>query len=614
MSDTTMELEPLYDAADGEVIDAVEEPTFPPTRLEGWLIAAVFAVVYGVIGYFTVVNGHIVQFGALERLADAYMAWWNDPPRLAAIGLSASPIGTLVFLGPALVKPLATSLVALPIVTAIAGGGTMAILNTLMARCGLGRLVRYLVLILVGLNPMTVFYAGNGSPEMIGVFLAACSLLAIVSWRITDETRYLVGAGLAVGIAVMVDYNFLAWGLALMLTIAFVGPGPRGGQTKLRASLLLYLTPVFYSVLIWSILNGVILNSPFRWLEIGSVQTQTNLNPTVGAASAQLGTAAGDLGQVILGVAPLLFLAVPLLLISVLGRRDSLGFGLVVVPVFAAAAIVGVALLEDRAGYVSLSTALPLVVAAIAALAWLYREEPSWRFIVVLSIVGGLAAAMPLSWHAMRHFEYQDQEQAFTRYVETRESQEGTPSIGGYRVGIDPERAMADYIDNRLRPPSNSILTDSNVTYGVELLSGRPSLFVDRADHSEGEWLTIRDHPYGKVRYMLVANGGSGDLIRQRYPGLDLGAQPGLVPIFHTSRYVLVQLEPGVVPAASVSGRNRLRNQPRLITPKAPLEPPAVRRSSPSEAGLSPLPEEPQASSQAEEAEGVNSAPQVEGE
>jgi hypothetical protein len=614
MAETTMEIERLYSAPDDDVIDVVEEPTFPSTRLEGWLIALIFFLVYGVVGYLVVADGHIVQFGALERLADAYMAWWNDPPRLAAIGLSTAPVGTLAFLGPALVKPLATSLTALPLVSALAGGGTMAMLNTLMARCGLGRYVRWIVLLLVGLNPMMVFYAGNGSPVMIGVFLATCSLLAIISWRITDETRYLVGAGLAVGVAVMVDYTFLAWALALLLAIAFVGPGPRGGQTKLRSSLLLYLTPVFYAVLIWTILNGVILNSPFRWLEIGSVQTATNLNPAINSVSANLGTAAGDLAQVILGVAPLAFLAVGLLLISIFGRRDSLGLGLIVVPVFAAAAILLVALLEDRADYVSLATGLPLLIAAIAALAWLFREEQGWRFILVLALVGGAAAGVPLAWHAMRHYEYQDQEQAFTRYVETQESQEGTTSLGGYRVGIDPELAMADYIDNRLKPPKNSILTDSNVTYGVELLTGKPSLFVDRADHSEGEWLTIRDHPFGKVRYMLVANAGSGDLIRKRYPGLDLGAQAGLVPIFHTDRYVLVQLEPGVVPAASVAGRNRLRNQPRLITPKAPLEPPSAHHVAPIEAGLSPLPEEPQAAEAPEEEAGLNSAPQVEGE
>lgn len=626
MTDSTIDLQHLLDAngaaappaaeADAGLPAAPEEGAFVATRAEGWVIAIVFAAAFFAAGYFTIVHGHIVQFGAMERLADAYMAWWNDPPKLAAVGLVLAPIGTLVFLGPALIKPFATSLEALPLITALAAGGTLALLNTLLARCEVKRGVRWLAVLLLAVNPMFVFYAGSGSPEAIGLFLAAGSLLAIVSWRVTDETRYLVGAGIAIGVAVMVDYTYLAWALALMLTIAFVGPGPRGGQTKLRSSLLLFLTPIFYSVLIWTILNGVILESPFQWLEIGTFQPAANLDPAVMGAPAELGTALGDLAEVILGVAPLAFVAVPLLAVSAFGRRDSLGFGLILVPLAAAAAIVIAALLEDRAGYVTLATGLPLAIAAIAAIAWLYRVEPDWRFVCALVILAGLGGAIPLSWNAMQSYEYQDQEQAFTRLVETRDSQEGTSSLGGYRVGIDPELGMADYIDNHLKPARNSILTDSNATYGVVLTSGRPDYFVDRADYSEGEWLTIRDHPFGKVQYMLVANSASGDLIRARYPGLDLGAQPGLVPIFHTDRYVLVQLEPGVVPAPSVSNSNRLRNQPRLITPRTPLSPPPVRPAAPNEAGLSPLPEASSGElpAEAEIESGTSSAPKVEGE
>lgn len=609
MTETTIELDQIYAPSERE--EAAGSRTFPDTRREGLLIAAVFAVVYAVLGYFTVVNGHIVQFDGLERLTDAYMAWWNDPPKLSAIGLSVAPIGTLVYLPLTLVKPLATSLVALPIVTAIGAGATLALLNTLMARCGLGRFVRLAVVVLIGLNPMFAFYAVNGAPEALGLVLAAGALLALVSWQATDETRYLVGAGMAIGVAVLVDYTYIGWALAIMLAIAFIGPGPRGGQAKLRSSLLLFLTPVFYSILIWTILNGVILDDPFRWLEIGSVQFAPNVDPALVQVPASLDTALGDLAEVVFGVAPLAFLVLPLLVVSAFGRRDTLGFGMIAVLLIAAGTVVVTALLEDRASFVSLSTALPLLVAAVAAVSWLYRVETSWRFVLVVAAVGGMLLAIPLSWNAMRTYEYQDQEQAFTRFLETRDSQEGSASLGGYKVGIDPELGMADYINHRLEPKPNSILTDSSITYGVILLSGRPDLFVDRADYDEGEWLSIRDQPLNEVRYMLVANPGSVDLVRQRYPGLDLGAQPGLVPIFHTDRYVLVQLEPGVIPAASVAA-DRLRKQPRLITPKEPLAPPPLEPLRPGEAGLSPLPETQGGS--APSGEGLSSEPEVIGE
>lgn len=609
-TETAIELEQIYTPFEGE--EAVGSRAFPNTRREGLLITVAFALVYAVLGYFTIVNGHIVQFDGLERLADAYMAWWNAPPKLAAIGLSVAPVGTLVFLGPALLKPFATSLVALPMITAVAGGATLAMLNTLMARCGLGRIIRLAIIVLIGVNPMFAFYAGNGSPEALGLFAAAAALLALISWQITDETRYLVGAGMAIGAAVMVDYTYLAWAIAIMLAIAFVGPGPRGGQTKLRSSLLLFLTPVFYSILVWTILNAVILDNPFQWLQEGSVQFAPNVDPAIGQIPASLDSALGDLAEIVFGVAPLAFVALPLLAVSAFGRRDNLGFGLIGVLLIAAGAIVVTALLEDRASFVSLSTALPLVIASIAALAWLFRVEDSWRFVLVLAAVAGVVLAIPLSWNAMRSYDYQDQEQAFTRFIETRDSQEGSSSLGGYRVGIDPELGMADYINNRLDPQADSILTDSSVTYGVILMSGKPDLFVDRADYDEGEWLSIRDNPFGEVQYMLVANPGSADLVRKRYPGLDLGAQPGLVPIFHTDRYVLVQLERGVIPAASVATPDRLRDQPRLITPDAPLAPPPVSPADPGEAGLSPLPETQGGA--APSADGLSTEPKVEGE
>ncbi len=594
-----------------------KQRTFQSTRREGAAIAAVFAILYAVIGYLTVTSGHIVQFGALERLADAYMAWWNDPPKLAAIGLSSAPIGTLSFLGPALVKPLATSLTALPLITAVAGGGTMAMINTLLARCGFARPMRLLTIALIGINPMFVYYAGNGSPDMLGVFFCTAALLAIVSWKISDEARYLIGAGLAMSVAVMVDYTFLAWALALMLTISFIGPGPRGTQAKLRASLLLYLTPVFYSILIWTILNGIILKSPFRWVEIGNVQTAANLLPGAGLASAGLGQAAGDVAQVVLGVAPLLFIALPVILLSALNRRDGLGFGLFLIGLAAVAAIVGGALLEDRASYVSLATGLPLLIAALAAMAWVFWAESAWRPFVGIAILVGLGAAIPLSWNAMKTYSYQDQEQAFTRFVESRSTQEGTTSLGGYRVGIDPELSMANFIDNRLHPKPNSILTDSKVTYGVVLLSGKPQTFVDRADLSEGEWLSVRDNPAGQVRYMLVANHNESDLIRKRYPGIALGEQAGLVPIFHTDRYALVEVEPGASAKTANPAHRSHSNQPRLFTPPAPLEVGPVQTGTGAEgAGLSPLPaEEGEATpAEAEEAGAANSAPKVEGE
>ena len=54
-----------------------------------------------------------------------------------------APLGSIVFMPLALIKPLATSLVALPVVTAIAAGLLMAMLNSTMRRCEFPACLRY---------------------------------------------------------------------------------------------------------------------------------------------------------------------------------------------------------------------------------------------------------------------------------------------------------------------------------------------------------------------------------------------------------------------------------------------------------------------------------------
>src|SRR5262245_40496990 len=96
LTDKTIELERIHPVLEPEA--EAGSARLSNTRVEGIAIAVVMAIAYAAIGYWTVVSGHIVQFEALERLADAYMVWWNDPPKLAAIGLELAPVGTLVFL------------------------------------------------------------------------------------------------------------------------------------------------------------------------------------------------------------------------------------------------------------------------------------------------------------------------------------------------------------------------------------------------------------------------------------------------------------------------------------------------------------------------------------
>src|SRR3954468_22122332 len=113
-----------------------------PSVREGLIIFAVAFVAYMAVGYWFTINQHVVVFDALDRLTRALLVWHNDPPKLAAIGFLFPPLTTFVFLPLAAVKPIATSLIALPLTTCGFSALAMVILDRTMARCEMNLVLR----------------------------------------------------------------------------------------------------------------------------------------------------------------------------------------------------------------------------------------------------------------------------------------------------------------------------------------------------------------------------------------------------------------------------------------------------------------------------------------
>ena len=129
----------------------------------------------------------------------------------------------------------------------------------------------------------------------------------------------------------------------------------------------------------------------------------------------------------------------------------------------------------------------------------------------------------------MREYPFQSQEQAFTRAVLTGDDQDGSNSIGGFRVGTNAEERMAAYINANVDGRSE-VLTDNAQTFGVILLSGRPELFFDRVDKGDETFRDVIARPHGRVSHLLLAKQVSGDLIRRRYPTARRDASPPASP------------------------------------------------------------------------------------
>ncbi len=592
----------------------------PRAGWESGLIFLLFSIVYGIVGYFTITDGRVVDFISLAHLNEAYMVVWNDPPRLAAVGLDAAAFSSILYVPFSIVKPFATSLVAMPVLSALAAGLLMASLNTLMRVCEINLLFRIVLLVLFGLNPMFVFYAGNGDPMILGLFLLAVAMTSLVSWSVTDQTRHLAAAGLAIGLAVMVDYGFILIGAGFAVALMIISAAKKEDGLKVRSTLLLFVTPLVYALLFWCLINWVLLGNPFEWVSAQNGVIEVNTTGALQAVTTDFWGSIGDLFEVTLGIAPLAFAAGVLAVIGGVIKRDGVGWGLLVVGLCIAAAPVIRAVGADQANLLDLAYGLPLAVFAIGAVAWFGRD--GWSTIAAVIIAIGLIAAIPLGWNAMQDYRYQNQAEAFTRFVDTQDSQEGTTSLGEYSVGIDPELAMAEFINNEIPQEKRSVLVDQNFSYAVMITSGRPQNFYDRTDAGEDAWQATIDNPWKvdddgnrSVNYVLVTTSRAGDQFAKEWPTAVQGGEAGLTPIFRTDRYVLLEISETRPPSGD-RGSSAPRTEPNPVTPTTPVNPTGPSLTTPSESSTDVTPTSP-VSPQTDTVQpnnGSSSAPALEGE
>ena len=191
--------------------------------------------------------------------------------------------------------------------------------------------------------------------------------------------------------------------------------------------------------------------------------------------------------------------------------------------------------------------AIPL---ALIAVAWLYFvwKSRGIRVGIWIAALLVLIVSLPGTWKVMETYSYQYEENLFLRAVETGEDQEGNIAIGGYPIGIEDERAMADYVEQNVAA-DEVVLTDDAQSLGIMLMSGRPDAFFDRIDRGDERWNEALEDPFGDVDYFLVTTNERcrppcEDKIRARYPAILRDREPGMQVVFRTPQYVLVGVDP----------------------------------------------------------------------
>lgn len=518
--------------------------------VESLAIFAVFAAAFGVLGCWLVLDRHIVTFDSLNRLADAYLVWHNDPPKLAAIGFALPPLQTIVLLPFTVIPSMATSLVALPICSALFGGLTMMVVNRLLERCDFATPLRYAVLLGLAATPTLCFYASAGGAEPISLFLLASAMSSLIAWFLTVDTRYLIGSAAAFSVAVMADYSTFAW-LALAATmVAVTLSRHRASASEVEGSLITYVAPTIYAFALWCMCNLMIVNSPFGWI---GAATSTSVN-AAGSAAPPVSVLHAIVGTLSLAwsSAPLLLVVTPVLIAVAVMQRNELAAWLAAFSVLALFGPGAGAMADGSAASLALSSGAPMALIAVYGAACLYKSLTAARPLIGVALVVGLLCSIGIVWHGLATYPHQDLEQAFSQALS---GEHPAISRGGLTVGIGQEQAMADYIDDHVHA-KKTILTDNSQTYAVILLSGRPALFRTRLDQGDGPWLRDVRAPTRQIKYLLIAQHDSGDVIHETYLGAAEGRRRGLTVAFADGRYALLAVTPGTTAANSVTARS----------------------------------------------------------
>ena len=504
-------------------------------RIELVLLGVAFAA-YFALGAWLTLEAHVVYGDAESRLAHAYFVWWNEPRKLAAVGFVWPPIMTSAFVPLALVKPLATSLLALPFFSALVGGALLFTVSRTLGYLGMPPRERVVLAVLFGMNPIVVAYATNGMSEIASMWFLALTVEAFVRWYHERLSRELVVAALFLAAGALVRYETALLAIVLVPAIVAMVPRGEGRRVEVEANVVSLVAPLAYALAVWSFLNWTIIGHPLSWLQEETAQTFQQTRESAARfgdpTHISLGRAAGTILGLDVRVFPLIFVVAAALVALAVHRRggDPLAPTLAGAMLLNAATSIFLTVWKQTPHIFELRFNIHALPIAMIGIGWIYSSLATRRAraAVWAAAAAALAATLPLTWHTMSTYRYQLNEHAFVNAVSTGRDQ--NDSI----VSLDPraDLRMARFIKQHVKR-RNSILADDAQTFGVILRTGRPDLFVDRVDHGDNRWLQIAETPFRTVPYVLVSNLG-GDLVARLHPRAFGGAASGLRLVYAT--------------------------------------------------------------------------------
>lgn len=487
------------------------------------LFVLVFAMEFAV-GYHYAYTMNYTHSDAMSRVANAFYVLYSRDPHLAAIGFVWNPLPSLADLVVLLLYPfvpsVATHGLAGIAMSAFFAAATASLLLAEGLRYRLGYATSLLLALGYCLNPFFFLFGSNGLSDAPFNFFIIWTVMGFARWFHDERPLGLVVASFTLSLAFWTRYEAVPFGFALAVgTMAATLLVHRRDRTRPpeqrrwkyqwfrgEGSLILLLSPVVYSGLLWVMWNYLIMGNPLYFLN----SEYSNV--------AQAGILAENADYTSLMSSPWLALltvarktayyAIPLGCIVVLrlfGRRLFRWDLPVLIALFCSIpALQYVMLLKGTsfAWFRYFSYGFPITVA------WLPYElsRVKWKATGRLFVIAGLIASATLLSYAMTKPDIAPDEHTYL-------------TMSGHYKDQQLEQQMADYFNEQM--PDAVIMMDSYSAYRIILKSVRPQRYLITSDRMFANAM-VDPQAFG-VEYILIPQPTAeteGSAINRTYPNL----------------------------------------------------------------------------------------------
>lgn len=213
---------------------------------------------------------------SFSRMANGFYIIYSRDPHLAAVGFVWDPLTSLadmVLLLPNHLWPaLSHNNMAGSLVSALAMAGAAYQMIAALREWGVSRLPRIVLTLFFALNPMILYYGGNGMSEGLFLFTLLASTRYLLRWMRNGDLRSLAFSAVALGFCYLTRNEAalaaLLGGLAVGGVSYWRADGRRSSRIKTSVSdLVIFGVPAFIATVGWAVVSYVITGEFFAQIQ-----------------------------------------------------------------------------------------------------------------------------------------------------------------------------------------------------------------------------------------------------------------------------------------------------------------------------------------------------------